>query len=1402
MRKHKKNIQERISSFVVKKTKGVLVYAKKQFFKNYNQQKLILKRLAIKKQKQLKTIVNRTERKIKKQITKKQFFKTITKKRSSLLEKRIKKRRREVILPLYFDWQVKLILEKNTARFFRPFKKHWQEAVALLLLITIIGSSFLFQQTRPVLGATYTWVQTDWSIADTGNYPVHPGDQTNWVKYYAKDAALATTTGAIILSATADSRTQTTDDDFNSGTLNDVVASEGDLRLLPWYNSNWNYRKAINISNSASGTTDYSVEIELTPSNFDYSHASSTLADLRFTTSTAATTAIPYWLETVDTSATSTIWVKVPSLPANSTTTIYMYYGNSSAANESDIYNSFIFYDDFSRYSNTSDSLFLENWETLLNNNGDWSIDSGRLKIWAINSNGRRGVFINNTTYDTNITDMILEYDAQFIPGGSYWESGWNVRSDYSSSINGIRIRLYDSGNKDIVGSVDGCSGSLTYSTDNIHYKVITKGNTLFEEYEDGILKYSCNSITKVDGYPAWFIGSSSAQVTAWIDNVSIRKYLSTNPANTFGAEEIIMNNGSLISSSMDTGQTSDFSTLAWNASSIASTTVKFQIASSADNVTWSDFQGPDGATNTYYTTSGTNIYSEHNGNRYVKYKAFLETTSSDVTPELHDVTINYNYYPSSTTLTSSPYDSSSSANAPGSLAWSETLTTGTDVKFQIRTSPDNSTWTDFQGPDGATSTYFSAADGSDSIPSALSDGVDDRWVQYKVFLTSTGANAPTLSDVTFTYVVNASPEASITGSPSLSGSGTVIIDYDARDPDSNEGSNTPWFITPSFSYSLDNGANWTDATSTCFASGDWDNKAVSTSTWNSYQAVWNPKCEAGIGSSTYTTTAKVRVTVDDNEGGNNTAISTSSTFTLDTISPVAGAHPVLVDASASPTTLTVSVTDNSSMEMKIGLNSDLSDASWTSYDSTTTFNGVNDPDTIYVQFRDIYNNTTTISNVVTPMTPGNIYYQDISNPDTNEYREFVSWSVVDAPGPGFKQYNVHRSTGGAYSVVSTSTRLVNYIIDDGLSSSTEYYYKISTEDSDNNVSFFSPIVSDVPQGSGGTDLSSPSISSVATSSLGTNSITITWTTNELSDSTVGYSTTLGNFSTETGVASMVTSHSVTLTGLTPNNTYYFQVKSTDPSTNTGTDNNGGNGYSFATSEGPTISNVTIPEIDNNTAKISWLTNINADSYAVYSLNSDLSSSTETGSPALTTNHEVELSSLSGGNKYYFYVKSTDASSDETTDKNVVDGIIEYYDFITTQDTAAPTVSSISASPATSSAIIAWTTNELANSYLNYGTSAAYGSSATSSTLTINHIINLSSLTENTLYHYQVVSTDANSNTAASSDQTFTTNAEADSTAPTISSVTTGSTSLTSAIITWNTNENSNSLIDYGITDE
>ena len=72
------------------------------------------------------------------------------------------------------------------------------------------------------------------------------------------------------------------------------------------------------------------------------------------------------------------------------------------------------------------------------------------------------------------------------------------------------------------------------------------------------------------------------------------------------------------------------------------------------------------------------------------------------------------------------------------------------------------------------------------------------------------------------------------------------------------------------------------------------------------------------------------------------------------------------------------------------------------------------------------------------------------------------------------------------------------------------------------------------------------------------------WDTDELSDSTIVYSTTPATFTTSIGVATMVDSvaasgdrHSVALTGLTPNTTYYYQVKSTDPSGNIGTEVNG-----------------------------------------------------------------------------------------------------------------------------------------------------------------------------------------------------------------------------------------------------
>ena len=80
-------------------------------------------------------------------------------------------------------------------------------------------------------------------------------------------------------------------------------------------------------------------------------------------------------------------------------------------------------------------------------------------------------------------------------------------------------------------------------------------------------------------------------------------------------------------------------------------------------------------------------------------------------------------------------------------------------------------------------------------------------------------------------------------------------------------------------------------------------------------------------------------------------------------------------------------------------------------------------------------------------------------------------------------------------------------------------------------------------------DTTAPIISDVAADAHGDGTATITWTTDESSDSVVHYGTSsaLGQTASTPGD---VTAHSVTLTGLTANTTYHFRVSSTDGNAN------------------------------------------------------------------------------------------------------------------------------------------------------------------------------------------------------------------------------------------------------------
>ncbi|MFV1884104.1 MAG: lamin tail domain-containing protein [Balneola sp.] len=82
-------------------------------------------------------------------------------------------------------------------------------------------------------------------------------------------------------------------------------------------------------------------------------------------------------------------------------------------------------------------------------------------------------------------------------------------------------------------------------------------------------------------------------------------------------------------------------------------------------------------------------------------------------------------------------------------------------------------------------------------------------------------------------------------------------------------------------------------------------------------------------------------------------------------------------------------------------------------------------------------------------------------------------------------------------------------------------------------------------------DVTAPVITSVSSSNITETEATITWNTDEPASSQINYGTTT-SYGSSSGSGALVTSHSVTLTGLTPGTDYFYQVASTDEANNTG----------------------------------------------------------------------------------------------------------------------------------------------------------------------------------------------------------------------------------------------------------
>ena len=185
--------------------------------------------------------------------------------------------------------------------------------------------------------------------------------------------------------------------------------------------------------------------------------------------------------------------------------------------------------------------------------------------------------------------------------------------------------------------------------------------------------------------------------------------------------------------------------------------------------------------------------------------------------------------------------------------------------------------------------------------------------------------------------------------------------------------------------------------------------------------------------------------------------------------------------------------------------------------------------------------------------------------------------------------------------------------------------------------------------GGGAADTTPPVISDESASDVADTSATITWITDEPSTSQVEYWP--GSFSALD--RTLVTSHSVTLTDLTPGTTYHYTCRSTDAAGNLAVSEE----HIFTTSgvspdtTPPVISAVSASDVSDDSAIITWTTDEPSTSQVEYWVTTSSLWSLDT---TLVTSHSVTLTDLDSETTYNFSVRSSDAAgnlaiSDEYT---------------------------------------------------------------------------------------------------------------------------------------------------------
>ncbi|HXT02509.1 MAG TPA: fibronectin type III domain-containing protein [Elusimicrobiota bacterium] len=209
-----------------------------------------------------------------------------------------------------------------------------------------------------------------------------------------------------------------------------------------------------------------------------------------------------------------------------------------------------------------------------------------------------------------------------------------------------------------------------------------------------------------------------------------------------------------------------------------------------------------------------------------------------------------------------------------------------------------------------------------------------------------------------------------------------------------------------------------------------------------------------------------------------------------------------------------------------------------------------------------------------------------------------------------------------------------------------------------NNVGVYTDAGTITTCSASATAVTATTITGVSASGIGQTSAAIGWTTNNPADSQVKYGLTSAYGITSTLSSTLVTSHSVSLGGLTAGTVYHYSAMSHD-STGALVSSPDATFTTLApTVTAPVISGVSASAITASAATINWTTDVPATSQVVYGPASSNVTVIAAGSvytlssalnSTLSTSHSVPLSGLTASTLYHYAVKSANGSGALTT---------------------------------------------------------------------------------------------------------------------------------------------------------